>query len=86
MMLLPDLTAQSDRPLLTYHHCLASIICNLPQPGCYFRTCNSCPGITGLTDALMVILDDNMIDSVVYKQWVSVDRCTLETVIKPTDE
>lgn len=33
----------------------------------------------------MVILDNNMIDSVVYKQWVSVDRCTLETVTK-TDE
>ena len=31
-------------------------------------------------------LGNNMIDSVVYKQWVSVDRCTLETVTKPTDE
>ena len=27
-----------------------------------------------------------MIDSIVFKQWVSVDRSTVETVTKPADE
>jgi hypothetical protein len=30
-------------------------------------------------------MDDNMIDSIVYKQWVSVDRSTLETMSMPVD-
>ena len=31
-------------------------------------------------------MDENMIDNVVFNQWVSVDRSTLETVSKPTDD
>ena len=31
-------------------------------------------------------MDDNLVDNVVYKQWVSVDRCTLETFSKSADE
>ena len=34
----------------------------------------------------MAIMDDNMIDNVIFKQGVSVDRSTLETVSKPADE
>ena len=83
---LPDLTAHSDIPLSTYHNCLAQIICNPPLPGCYLGACDSCPGIASLKDVLMAIMDDNMIDYVNYKQWVSVDRSTLETVSKPADE
>ena len=83
---LSDLTAHSDTPLSTYHSCLAQMICNPPQPGCYLGTCDFCPGITRLRDDLLTIMEDNMIDSVVFKQWVSVDRSTLETVTKPADE
>ena len=83
---LSDLTAHNDTPLSTYHNCLAQMICNPPQPGCYLSTCDFCPGITRLRDDLLAIMEDNMIDSVVFKQWVSVDRSTLETVTKPPDE
>ena len=31
-------------------------------------------------------MDDNLIDNIVYKQWISVDRCTLETVSKSADD
>ena len=63
---LPDLTEHSDIPT-TYHNCLARIICNPPLPGCYLSTCNSCPGITRLRDDLMAVMDDSMIDNVVFK-------------------
>ena len=64
---LSDLTAHSDTPLSTYHSCLAQMICNPPQPGCYLGTCDFCPGITRLRDDLLTIMEDNMIDSVVFK-------------------
>ena len=81
---LSELTAQNDIPLSTYHNCLAQMICNPPQPGCYLGTCDFCPGITRLRDDLLAIMEDNMIDTVFFKQWVSVDR--LETVTKSADE
>ena len=31
-------------------------------------------------------MDDNYIDSIQYKQWVSVDRSKLETITKPVDD
>lgn len=31
-------------------------------------------------------MDANLIDSIVYKQWISVDRCTLETISKSADD
>lgn len=79
---LSDLTTQSGK----YHHCLAQIICNPPLPRCYLGTCKYCPGISSLQDDLTILLDDNMIDTITFKQWVSVDRSTLETVSKPVDE
>lgn len=82
----PQLTAHRSLPLSSYRHCLAQIICNPPQPGCYFGTCASCPGISKLTDDLVTLMDDNLIDDIVFKQWVSVDRSTLETMSKPVDE
>ena len=33
-----------------------------------------------------MLLDENLIDTITFKQWVSVDRCTLETFVKPVDE
>ena len=71
-----ELSAYDDVRLNNYNHCLAKIICNPPQPDCYFQSCNSCSGISGLKEHLM---DDNIIDTVQYKQWVSTDRSTLET-------
>ena len=79
---LPELSTHSQFPLLSHHHILAHIICNPPQPGCYLGTCNVCPGITKLTDILETLMDNN----IVFKQWVSVDRSTLETMSKPVDE
>ena len=72
--------------LSTYHHCLASILCNPPLPTCYLGECTSCPGVSKLRDDLTTLLDVNLIDNITFKQWVSVDRSTLETYTKPVDE
>ena len=81
-----ELTASDDVPLATYQHCLARIICNPPQPVCYLNKCDACPGISVVKETLTHSMDANLIDSIVYKQWVSVDRCTLETISKSADD
>ena len=67
---LPDLTATDGTVFETYHHCIAQVMCNPPLPECYLDTC---PGIGTLKESLLAVLDDNMIDSVTYKQWTTVD-------------
>ena len=70
----------ADHNLSTYHHFLAKLICNPPLPDCYLGECEVCPGIEPLKQDLYLILDENMIDCVTYKQWTAVDRSSLETV------
>ena len=74
-------STEDDIPLKEYGHCLARIICNPPQPDCYFQIYSSCPGISGLKEHLHELMDSNMIESVQYKQWISTDRSTLETLL-----
>ena len=35
---------------------------------------------------LIVLLDENALDQIVYKQWISTDRSTLETFCVPPEE
>ena len=83
---LSNLIAPESIYLPTYHHALAKILCNPPLPTCYLGECTACPGISKLRDGLTTLLDENLIDNLSFKQWVSVDRCTLETYTKPVDE
>ena len=71
----------SDLP--TYHHCLAKIMCNPPLPKCYLGECD---GVIMLKEELIALLDENDTDQIVYKQWVSTDRSTLETHCAPAEE
>ena len=43
-------------------------------------------GIAKFQDDLATLLDENLVDNITFKQWVSVDRSTLETYTKPVDE
>ena len=63
----------------THSVCVCTIHQNVKlMPKCYLNTCTSCPGISHLSECLQSLMDDNLVDNVVYKQWVSVDRCTLQ--------
>ena len=83
---LSELIAPENIALPSYHHCLARILCNPPLPTCYLGECAYCPGVSNLRDDLITLLDENLIDNITFKQWVSVDRCTLETVTKSVEE
>jgi hypothetical protein len=69
--------------LPTYHHCLAKIVCNPPHPRCYLGECDVCPGIETLKGELLTHFDESDVEQIVYKQWVSTDRSTLETFCSP---
>ena len=79
-------TSDGGLSLETYQHCLAQAICNPAMPSCYLGKCKSCPGFASLHELLLRILHNNLIDSVSFKQWVSVDRTTLATFTKLADE
>ena len=83
---LSDLSKDSEVSLETYKNCLAQIICNPPLPKCYLGSCKYCPGNSILKENVLTVMEESMIDEIVYKQWVSVDRSTLETVYSTCDD
>lgn len=83
---LSEITTPEGIEYATYHHCLASIVCNPPLPICFLGKCTSCPGLSYFRQNLTTLLDENLIDNITFKQWVSVDRSTLETHTKTVDE
>lgn len=34
----------------------------------------------------MLCLEEEMIENITYKQWITVDRCTFETISKPVED
>ena len=50
---------------------------------CYLGTCKACLGID---TSLVALIEDNMIDNITYRQKEAVDRSSLETVTKSSNE
>lgn len=61
-------------------------MCSEPTLNCSLDECNKRPGIAELKEKLINNLEENMIENVTYKQWLSVDRCSFETVTKAAEE
>ena len=74
----------SDLP--TYRHCLVRIMCNPPHPNCYLGECDPCPGVTMLKEKLIAFLAEKDMNQIIYKQWITTDRSTLETHCVPAEE
>lgn len=84
---LQNLVLEGDeKPLTSYHGFLAKIMCNPPAPDCYMNECDECPGIESLKGSLFTSFETALIDEVTYKKWITVDRCSMETVIKNTED
>lgn len=83
---LKTITLNDGTALNDYKCYLAKIMCDEPGTACYLNECLSCPGIENLKKELHMKLDEEMVDYVTYKQWVTVDRCTFETATKTTEE
>lgn len=69
-----------------YTSCLEKIMCAPPSPDCHLDKCKNCPGTRCLENQLLNAFEEKMIENITYKQWISVDRCSFETVIKTYDD
>jgi len=61
------------------------IICSETTESCYFFKCDKCPGVNILREFLETIFVDDS-EEVVYHQWVSQPKTTLETFIKDASD
>ena len=80
---LPELRARDGTCFETCNQCIAHVIFNPPQPKCYIGNCSECPGTE---ESLTDLLDENAIANITYQQWVAVDRSTLVTTCKTSEE
>lgn len=69
-----------------YTNCFDIILCTNPSSDCYLSKCNNCPKIDVLQNVLETIFDENNLENITYKYWVSSPRCSLETIIKSSAE
>ncbi|XP_015185840.1 PREDICTED: uncharacterized protein LOC107071387 isoform X1 [Polistes dominula] len=83
---LSTLTRNTTVPLVHYSDCFKLILCSDPSPNCYLSKCEKCPGIGGLQQLLESVFDENAIDEINYKYWISSPRCSLETLTKSSSE
>ena len=72
--------------LKEYRDCLNLVTCENPTQKCCFSECKQCPGLTVLRNTLETMFEEDSVESVRYKQWLNVDRCSLETIEKSADD
>ena len=58
----------------SYKKLLQRLICLDPRSECYENRCASCPSKKLLEEKLVNAFNDNLVESIDYKQWVSTDR------------
>lgn len=81
-----SLTINTEKPMKHYNDCLDMIICETPSVQCYLGGCNNCPGVDKLSNILLTCFENQEIENITYKYWISKPRSSLETFIKPTEE
>lgn len=83
---LKSITAESQRPIKNYHDCLDRMLCEVQSTNCLLGLCNKCPGLTNIIEQLEQNFEEKLIESVNYKQWVTTERTSLQTLISNVDE
>lgn len=78
--------SDESQPFSSYRDCLKIVICSQLTSDCYLGTCCNCLGLTKFRRTIENIFNDNFVDEITYKQWTQVDRCSLETIVKLTDD
>lgn len=76
----------TDGNIKNYKDCFLKMMCNPPSIDCYFSNCVTCPGIDEIKKILEDGLEENLIETVTFRKWISVDRCNLETLQKTANE
>lgn len=77
--------SDSEPDLEHYRDCLNIVTCASSTEKCFFSECNKCPGVQVLRQRIEAMFDTDGVEKVKYRQWLNVDRCSLETVEKSVD-
>ena len=88
-LMLSVLPTNEQSTILTYYDLMGKLVCSLDSKLCMIHRCRECPGAEGLTSYLETLCElqvDDTDEVVYYKQWVTVDRTTLQDYSKPLDE
>ncbi|GBO15377.1 hypothetical protein AVEN_262218-1 [Araneus ventricosus] len=72
--------------LKTYQHCLPLMMCNPAQSACYFGKCSECPGSENLAQKISDFFNNTGVENITFKQWLSTNRLTLETLVKSSED
>ena len=81
-----NLKSLSGGEIPDYKTCLAALRCSPATTECYLGNCSECPGSEKLREAVLNIMDANLIDTVEFRQWTTTDRANLETKVLPIDD
>ena len=74
-----------NRPI-RHGHLIETFLCNPAQPICFFGDCNYCGDTSFLKTFLEETFESLDVDEITYKAWVTVDRTSLETITKSTED
>lgn len=80
------ISSLTNGELHTYKHCIAKALCNPASIKCYFGECSTCPGTDYIKNLLEEKFEEKGIEKITFRQWISVDRCNLETIEKSTSD
>lgn len=69
-----------------YANLLKKLMCDEPSELCYNRLCKKCPDSHEIKQFFEKLCADANLEQVIFKKWVSTDRCTMITVISEIDE
>jgi hypothetical protein len=76
----PKLKVQTIDTKLSCSKLMEVAVCSIERKECMLHECTDCPGEAPLLEKLHQLLPGEDDDEIYYKQWVSTDRCTLQTV------
>ena len=69
----------------SYKQLLAALTCNPGTLDCFLGECKICPNADEMKQHILEEIEDEAIDEIGYKQWVSTDRSTLQTLTSGID-
>ncbi|KAK3933277.1 RNA-splicing ligase RtcB-like protein [Frankliniella fusca] len=80
-----ELDMKDGEDQLTFEDCVDMLMCPSKSDNCYTNMCCECPNPEILRVFLSTHFEELSISSVMFQQWLTVDRCALETVVKSVD-
>ncbi|MES9880157.1 MAG: hypothetical protein ABW185_04670 [Sedimenticola sp.] len=84
------ISALPSETAVTYHDLMAKLVCSVDSNLCMIHRCPECPGADELRSHLETLcgVSDRLApdETIQYKQWLTTDRTTLQTLSMPLQE